>query len=181
MTHDHQSVLIALGGNVGPVVQTMQSALERLHEEPDCAVVAVSAVYSTPPWGIVDQPRFLNACAELSTMVPAHRLLDRLLAAERAAGRVRERRWGPRTLDIDMIAYGERHISTPRLSVPHPRLFERAFVLVPLADIAADRIISGRRIGDVARMCDKIGIQRIEAVLALPESMKKSAPARSAV
>ena len=168
MKRDWHSVLIALGGNLGSVVEAMQNGLDRLHAADDCSVVAVSHVYATPPWGIVEQPRFLNACAELVTTVPAHRLLDRLLAAERAQGRVRDQRWGPRTLDIDLIAYADQHIATPRLTVPHPRLFDRAFVLVPLADIAADRIISGRKVGDAARLSNHIGIEHVDAALTIP-------------
>jgi len=130
------SALVALGGNVGDVGAAMQGALERLHREPDMRVMAVSPVYWTPPWGITDQPRFLNACAELETRLPPDMLLERLQAAERGAGRERTRRWGPRSLDIDIIAYGDVKMDTPALTLPHPRLFERAFVLVPMQGIA---------------------------------------------
>lgn len=171
MMPDRVSVLIALGGNLGDVGAAMQAALDRLHAQAQTEVVAVSPIYSTPPWGITDQPRFLNACAELHTTLAPRVLLDRVLAAERAAGRLRARRWGPRTLDIDIIAYGDRRIATSRLTVPHPRMFERAFVLVPLADIAGDRLVAGQRIDAVARHLDRSGIVKTDLELKLPQTV----------
>lgn len=165
---DRTSVLIALGGNIGDVTAHMQRALDALDANGQCAVVAVSPVYSTPPWGIVDQARFLNACAELSTTLAPHALLDTILRLERGAGRVRNTRWGPRTLDIDILAYGDRHVATERLTVPHPRMFDRAFVMVPLADIAADRMIGGQRVGRAAMRVDATGIHRTEHRLDVP-------------
>lgn len=168
MTPEPASVLIALGGNVGDVGGAMQAALDRLHAEPDIRVVAVSPVYRTPPWGLTDQPMFLNACAELVTALPPETLLRRLQAAERGAGRQRTQRWGPRTLDIDIIAYGELDVDTPVLTLPHPRLFERAFVLVPLADIASERIIAGTRVKTAADRADRTGIELSDGVLKVP-------------
>lgn len=170
MTPERVSALIALGGNIGDVAGAMQAALGRLHAEPGTSVVSVSPIYSTPPWGITEQPRFLNACAELETSIPPEVLLQRVLAAERGAGRKRLRRWGPRTLDIDILAYGDQAIETPTLTVPHPRMFERAFVLVPLADIAGDRMIGGRRVTDALEGLDTSGIIRTDDLLSLPRA-----------
>ena len=161
--------LIALGGNVGDVAAAMQGALDRLHAHSACRVLSVSGVYATPPWGIVDQPDFLNACAALSTTLSPHALLDLILETERAAGRVRGDRWGPRTLDIDILTYGDETIGTERLTVPHARMFERGFVIVPLADIAADQAIAGVRVADIAAVIDRSGISRAQAQLQVPE------------
>lgn len=139
------SVLIGLGGNVGDVFASMQSAIDTLNNRADCTVRAVSDVYRTPPWGVTDQDWFLNACADLSTTLEPEPLLDVLLGIERETGRVRDHKWGPRTLDLDIIAYGHQTIDSAKLTVPHPRLAERAFVLVPLMDIAPER-----NIGDLA-------------------------------
>ena len=168
MTREPVSALIALGGNVGEVGAAMQGALDRLHAEPGMCVVAVSPVYRTPPWGITDQPRFLNACAELRTELAPETLLRRVQAVERLAGRARTRRWGPRTLDIDILAHGEVAMRTPELTLPHPRLFERAFVLVPLADIAPFRVIGGRGVRDLAAGADRTGIEMAETRLRVP-------------
>lgn len=162
------SVLIALGGNVGDVGGAMQRALDRLHAEPETDVVAVSPVYRTPPWGLTDQPMFLNACAELATALAPETLLQRLQAAERGAGRERTTRWGPRTLDIDIIAYGDLDLGTSELTLPHPRLFERAFVLVPLADIAPGRTIAGTRVREAVDRTDRTGIEPSDVVLRVP-------------
>lgn len=169
MTREPVSALIALGGNVGEVGATMQGALDRLHAEPGLCVVAVSPVYRTPPWGITDQPRFLNACAELRTDLAPEALLLRVREAERLAGRARARRWGPRTLDIDILAHGEVAMRTPELTLPHPRLFERAFVLVPLADIAPFGAIGGRSVRKAAQKADRTGIEMAETRLCVPK------------
>ena len=171
MTPDRVSALIALGGNVGDVAATMQAALDRLQAGAGTEVVAVSSIYSTPPWGITDQPRFLNACAELTTTLTPQVLLQTVLATERAAGRLRARRWGPRTLDIDILAYGDRSIKTSRLTVPHPRMFERAFVLVPLVDIAGDRLIAGQRVRTALQQVDRSGIVETDLSLKLPQTV----------
>ena len=113
-------------------------------------MIARSSDYATPPWGVEDQPPFINRCASVETGLTPHALLARAQEVERAFGRDRanERRWGPRTLDIDLIAYDDVALNDADLTLPHPRLFERAFVLVPLADIAPDRVIAGVRVKD---------------------------------
>ncbi|MFZ1679990.1 MAG: 2-amino-4-hydroxy-6-hydroxymethyldihydropteridine diphosphokinase [Rhizobiaceae bacterium] len=134
-----ERVFIGLGGNVGDVADAMRLALARIDDLPDTRVRAVSSLWRTPPWGKTDQPDFLNAVAEIATAFAPRDLLDQCLAIEKAMKRVRRERWGPRTLDIDIVAFGDRVIVEDGLAIPHPRAGERAFVLVPLAEIAADQ------------------------------------------
>ena len=128
---------VALGSNLGDREGTLRSALEALAAEPGIDVVAVSRFYDTEPVGYVDQPRFLNGAAALETELPARELLERLLAVELRFGRSREDvpPQGPRTIDLDLLLYGDAEIDEPGLRVPHPRLHERRFVLEPLADL----------------------------------------------
>lgn len=152
---------LALGGNIGDVEQAFRVALETLRAHPQIKNLQVSPVYRTPPWGKTDQPDFLNMAAEIDTDLSAHALLDLCLEIERASGRVREERWGPRTIDLDIIAYGDAVISDDRLNVPHPHAHERAFVLAPLNDIAPDLMISGKRVRDWLAQTDTSGMTRI--------------------
>jgi 2-amino-4-hydroxy-6-hydroxymethyldihydropteridine diphosphokinase len=157
------SVLIALGGNVGDVRATFGKAIATICGMSQAALVARSSDYATPPWGDEDQPPFINACIEIDTALDPHALLFVLHKVEQKFGRDRakERRWGPRTLDLDMIAYDDMSIDKVELTLPHPRLFERAFVLVPLAEIAPDRLIRGRRIKDALADLSTDGIERL--------------------
>jgi 2-amino-4-hydroxy-6-hydroxymethyldihydropteridine diphosphokinase len=157
------SVLIALGGNVGDVRSTFGKAIANICGMAQAALVARSSDYATPPWGEEDQPPFINACIEIDTSLDPHALLFTLHKVEQKFGRDRnkERRWGPRTLDLDMIAYDDVQIDKVELTLPHPRLFERAFVLVPLAEIAPDRLIRGRRIKDALADLSVEGIERL--------------------
>lgn len=156
--------LIALGGNVGDVRSTFDRAVAMLCDGAAVRLVARSSDYRTPPWGVTDQPPFINAVIAVATAPPPRDLLARALEVERALGRDRrnERRWGPRTLDIDLLAYDELVLNDPDLTLPHPRLFERAFVLVPLAEIAPDRIIAGIRVRDALKRLDTSGIERLQ-------------------
>ena len=156
-------VLIALGGNVGDVRATFGKAIATLCGMSQAALVARSSDYATPPWGDEEQPPFINACIEIDTALDPHALLFVLHKVEQKFGRDRskERRWGPRTLDLDMIAYDDVSIDKVELTLPHPRLFERAFVLVPLAEIAPDRLIRGRRIKDALADLSVDGIERL--------------------
>jgi 2-amino-4-hydroxy-6-hydroxymethyldihydropteridine diphosphokinase len=149
---------IGLGGNMGDVAAAFIMALRALDARDDCRVVARSSVWRTPPWGKTDQPDFLNMCALLDTTLKPHALLDVCLELETAAGRVRFERWGPRVLDIDLLAYGDLSVSDERLVVPHPRMFERAFVLAPLAEIAPALRIAGRDVASLAQACDRSGL-----------------------
>jgi 2-amino-4-hydroxy-6-hydroxymethyldihydropteridine diphosphokinase len=157
------SVLIALGGNVGDVRATFGKAIATICGMSQAALVAHSSDYATPPWGDEDQPPFINACIEIDTALDPHALLFVLHKVEQKFGRDRskERRWGPRTLDLDMITYDDVSIDKVELTLPHPRLFERAFVLVPLAEIAPDRLIRGRRIKDALADLSTEGIERL--------------------
>ena len=130
---------IGLGANLGDREATIRAALAALNEEDGIAVVAVSTLRETEPVGVGPQPLFLNGAAELETTLSARELLDRLLATEERFGRTRTPgEHGPRTLDLDLLLYGDERIDEPGLTVPHPRLHERAFVLEPLAEIGAD-------------------------------------------
>ena len=136
--------LIALGGNVGDVRDTLDDAIARLCDGRAVQLLARSADYLTPPWGVVDQPPFVNCAIAVSTTLAPLALLGRAHIVEVFFGRDRakETRWGPRTLDIDLVVYDDVELATPELTLPNPRLFERAFVLLPLADIAPDRVIA---------------------------------------
>src|SRR3981081_475673 len=141
-------VLIALGGNVGDVRATFQKDIANIYGMTQGVLLARSSDYATPPWGDEQQARFINACIEIETGLDPHALLFTLHRIENKFGRdrVHERRWGPRTLDLDLIAYDDVVIDKPELTLPHPRLFERAFVLVPLAEIVPDRVVAGRSV-----------------------------------
>ena len=137
---------IALGSNLGDREATIRGALDALADEPAIEVVAVSSLVDTEPVGIVDQPRFLNGAAALETELSAQDLLALLLDVERRFGRRREGvlPQGPRTLDLDLLLYGDEEIDEPGLRVPHPRLHERAFVLGPLAEVAPGLEVPGK-------------------------------------
>lgn len=164
---DRVTAYLGLGGNVGDVAASMQAALDRLNAAPSCKVVAVSRVFRTPPWGPVEQDWFLNACAEIATDLSAPELLALVLRTERDLGRVRDKRWGPRTLDIDILLYGDGTVELDNLTIPHPRMAERAFVMVPLADIAGDVILAGRPIRAYAEAFADEGLQVSDAVLSV--------------
>ena len=157
--------LLALGGNIGDVRATFDRAVAMLCEDAAVQVLARSSDYRTPPWGVRNQPPFINCCLSIATRLPPIALLHRAQAVERALGRdrVHEKRWGPRSLDIDLLTYDDLVVDSPELTVPHPRLFERAFVLVPLAEIAAERVIEGRRVHDALAALDTTGIERLPA------------------
>jgi 2-amino-4-hydroxy-6-hydroxymethyldihydropteridine diphosphokinase len=154
------SAIIALGGNVGDVRKTFETAIAHICGMTQGTLEARSGDYATPPWGDDQQAAFINACIEVETSLDPHALLFTLHKIEAKFGRDRahERRWGPRTLDLDLIAYDDVRIDRPELTLPHPRLFERAFVLVPLADIAPDRMIGGRRVRDALAKVSTAGI-----------------------
>ena len=139
---------VGLGANLGDRDRTLRAAVDVLAGEAEIEVVAVSTLRETEPVGVGDQPRFLNGVAELETTLTALDLLDRLLALEQRFGRVRiPGEHGPRTLDLDLLIYGDEAIDGPGLTVPHPRLHERRFVLEPLAELAPGLVVPGR--GDV--------------------------------
>jgi 2-amino-4-hydroxy-6-hydroxymethyldihydropteridine diphosphokinase len=154
---------IALGGNIGDVRSTFDRAIVMLCDGGSVRLTARSSDYRTPPWGVTDQPPFVNAAVAVTTSLPPHDLLARAKKCENALGRdrARERRWGPRVIDIDLLAYDDLALHDTKLTLPHPFLFERSFVLVPLAEIAADRVIAGIRVRDALERVDASGIEKL--------------------
>jgi 2-amino-4-hydroxy-6-hydroxymethyldihydropteridine diphosphokinase len=156
--------LIALGGNVGDARATLNKAVDLFCDGTDVRLLARSADYRTPPWGDENQAPFINLCIAVETGLAPQALLTRAQQVERVLGRVRAqgRRWGPRTADLDILAYDDLAIDEANLTLPHPHLFERAFVLAPLAEIAPDRLIGGIRVRDALARLDTAGIERLE-------------------
>lgn len=136
---------IGLGANLGDAAAALRSALAALPLVPGVRLVRASRLYSTPAWGIEQQPDFVNAVAMIETSLAPAALLDALLGLERQFGRDREagRRWGPRTLDLDLLLYADLSIAVPGLTLPHPHMHERAFVLVPLLELDPEVVIPG--------------------------------------
>jgi 2-amino-4-hydroxy-6-hydroxymethyldihydropteridine diphosphokinase len=136
---------VGLGANLGDREATLRRALELLEAEDGVEVIAVSQLRETDPVGVVDQPRFLNGAAAVETSLSARELLEVLLRVERDLGRVRDAaRWGPRTIDLDLLLYGDEAIDEPGLRVPHPRLHERRFALDPLVELDQGLNVAGR-------------------------------------
>jgi 2-amino-4-hydroxy-6-hydroxymethyldihydropteridine diphosphokinase len=152
---------LCLGGNLGDPRTTMAAALKRIDADRLTEVVAVSALFRTPPWGIVDQPAFLNAVAEVATRRSPRALLDLCLDTEILLKRVRGERFGPRVIDIDVLLYGDRSVKEVGLEIPHPRMAMRAFVLVPLADLAPDLSIRNVRMSSYLTALDSSGIEKL--------------------
>lgn len=163
-------VLIALGGNLGEVAANFERALGMIEALPDTHLVARSSTYRTPAWGVTDQPAFLNAVVAVTTALTPHELLARLQDIERRLGRDRrgEVRFGPRPIDLDILAYDDLVVREPDLTLPHPGVFERAFVLVPLAEIAPDHEIMGVRVADALARLDRRGIEKVPAGASSP-------------
>ena len=155
--------LIAMGGNLGSVRTTLDRAVAAFCDGSEVRLLARSSDYRTPPWGVTDQPAFVNLCLVVATELAPRALLDRARRIETAFGRNRagEQRWGPRTLDIDIIAFDQLAIDEPGLMLPHPRALERAFVLVPLAEIAPDRRIAGVTVADALARLDTAGVEKL--------------------
>ena len=163
MTQSAQSVnvFLGLGGNLGDRRETLRAAVAEIRNVLD--EVRVSALYESAAWGVTDQPAFLNAVARGRTLLSPLELLDAMQAIENDLGRVRERRWGPRLIDIDILLYGSQVIDEPRLKVPHPYMKQRGFVLRPLADLAAGLTLpDGSLVGELLTTVDQNGLRRIE-------------------
>ncbi|MGN6766693.1 MAG: 2-amino-4-hydroxy-6-hydroxymethyldihydropteridine diphosphokinase [Rhizobiaceae bacterium] len=154
---------LGLGGNLDDPQAAMAKALQAIDADPRTRVVAVSSVYRTPPWGKTDQPDFLNAVAGVETDLSPRDLLDLCLEAEKGLKRVRAERWGPRTIDIDLLLFDDLTINEPGLEVPHPRMTQRAFVLLPLAEIASELKIGGKTAAQFLATLDTKGIDRVSA------------------
>lgn len=151
MMKTKHKVYIAIGSNLDNPVNQVKSAIKELGKLPKSDVVDVSSLYRSPPVGMSEQPDYINAVTELATGLQAHELLNELEKIEFEHGRTRTtRRWGPRTLDLDMILFDDISINTPRLIVPHPEFHKRAFVLVPLYEIAHDlKLPSGKNLSEL--------------------------------
>jgi len=152
---------IGLGANLGMPARMLARALERIAALPQTRVVRASRTYRTTPWGCTGQPEFANAAVLVDTRLDSGALLDRLHAIEREGGRVRDGvRNGARTLDLDLLCFGDEVRQDPVLTLPHPRMRERAFVLVPLAEIAPDLVIPGLgKVADLLAAVDRSGVQ----------------------
>lgn len=160
MTHDGATAILALGGNVGDVAGAFAQALTAISAQERVRLLARSHIYRTPPWGVTDQPDFLNMVALVVTDLTPRELLALCLSVERTGGRVRDLRWGPRRIDIDIIAYGDVEMTDEDLTLPHPRAHERAFVLVPLAEIAPETRLGGRQVRELVAEVDAGGVLR---------------------
>ena len=156
-----RTAYLSLGGNLGDPARTMASALRLLHADAHTRVAAVSTLYRTPPWGKTDQPDFLNAAARLESSLTPRGLLDLCLDVERRLKRERRERWGPRLVDLDILLFEGEAVHEPGLEIPHPRMLERAFVLVPLAEIAPHLEIAGEGLSAHLARVDSGGIERL--------------------
>jgi 2-amino-4-hydroxy-6-hydroxymethyldihydropteridine diphosphokinase len=159
-------VLIAFGGNVGDeaaIRETLSRGVAEFCVEPDIRLVARSSDYRTKPWGVTEQPPFINCAIVVATGLPPAALLARAQTVEHKFGRdrSREQRWGPRSLDIDLIAYDDLELDTPDLTLPHPRALERAFVLAPLCEVAPESYIGGVSIADALQRLDRSGVEKL--------------------
>lgn len=156
---------LSLGSNAGDRRQMLERALARLEASGQVTVLRQSSLYETEPVGKTDQPWFYNLVAEIQTRLTPHELLDLAQAVERDLGRTRDVRWGPRTVDIDIVLYGGEQISTPRLAVPHPEMARRRFVLLPLVEIAPDLALpDGRRVDALLRDLQDQEVRRVAAL-----------------
>jgi 2-amino-4-hydroxy-6-hydroxymethyldihydropteridine diphosphokinase len=165
--------VIGLGSNLGNRLETLQGAVDLLEDTPGVRVKAVSPVYETEPWGVApgSQPSYFNAVVLVKTTLPPSSLLERGQAIEEAFDRVREERWGPRTIDVDIVSYANVVSDDPVLTLPHPRAHERGFVLAPWHDVDPEAVVPGR--GAVAELLTGIGTEgvlpRVDLELRLPE------------
>ncbi|WP_447038200.1 2-amino-4-hydroxy-6-hydroxymethyldihydropteridine diphosphokinase [Streptomyces sp. DSM 118878] len=172
LSNPHRAV-ISLGSNLGNRLETLQGAVDALEDTPGLRVKAVSPVYETEPWGVEpgSQPAYFNAVVLVKTTLPPTSLLERAQAVEEAFHRVRDERWGPRTIDVDIVSYADVVSDDPDLTLPHPRAHERAFVLAPWHDVDPEASLTGR--GSVADLLDSLtreGVTpRADLELRLPE------------
>ena len=167
-------VFVGLGSNMGEREEHIRQALDLMAALPDTDLVRASSLYDTEPVGEIEQPHFLNAVAELDTELEPRQLLWNLLLIEKRIGRVRTQKWGPRVIDLDLLLYGERVVAQPGCRVPHPRLAERAFVLVPLAELAADARVPGH--GTVAQCLQRLPAPALACVRREAELVASAPP-----
>lgn len=157
------SVYLSLGSNIGDKKAYLEVALERLNQLPQTSLAAVSSFYETAAWGKTDQDDFLNICCQLKTELAAQQLLIECQQIEKNLHRVRYEHWGPRTIDIDILLYGSEHIVTESLKVPHPYMTERAFVLVPLFEIAPSLEICGHSITSYLKTLNLEEVRKLQS------------------
>jgi 2-amino-4-hydroxy-6-hydroxymethyldihydropteridine diphosphokinase len=158
-------VFIGLGSNLENPLEQIKTAIKDMKAMVDTELVACSSLYKSPPMGPQDQPDYINAAIELETTLTPHSLLDELQKIEQQHGRVRKRHWGERTLDLDVLVYGEQVLNDDRLTVPHPGIAERAFVVYPLAELDSSLVIPG--LGNIAQVvegCPRDGLQQVENI-----------------
>lgn len=161
-----ETVFIGIGSNLGPKEENIRRALDLMAGESGVSLIGVAPLYKTSPVGYQDQDWFLNTVAEIETVLPPRDLLAALLRIESGMGRRRAVRWGPRVIDLDILLYGDEVIKTPELEIPHPRLEERAFVVVPLSRLHPDMILpGGRTAADLAALLS--GSQHVERYTSL--------------
>ncbi|MGE9294927.1 MAG: 2-amino-4-hydroxy-6-hydroxymethyldihydropteridine diphosphokinase [Puniceicoccales bacterium] len=153
---------IGMGSNLGDRAESLRAAVERLRAEPGIDVMRTSPFYETAPIGPVKQGQFLNAVLEVQTAHSPYALLHRLRRIENESGRIRRERWGPRTLDLDLLAHGQAVIATPELTLPHPEATHRAFVLAPWADLAPDFFLRGQTVREWLAACDQTGVRKFD-------------------
>ncbi|ADR52598.1 2-amino-4-hydroxy-6-hydroxymethyldihydropteridine pyrophosphokinase [Candidatus Liberibacter solanacearum CLso-ZC1] len=154
-------IAIGIGSNIGDKKKYISHALNLIHQHNNCEIIAVSRLYKTVPWGNIDQDFFLNAVALVRTKISPDSLLDILLSIENNLKRQRNEKWGARTIDLDILLAGKYSSSTERLTIPHPYIVQRAFVLVPLADVAPHMVIHGFSVIDWIKKIDVSGVQVI--------------------
>lgn len=152
---------LAFGSNLGDSAGMIGRAIDALDAMVDVSVTSRSSLYATPPWGVEDQPDFINACALVETVLAPLDLLTACKDLEVALGRVPGERWGPRLIDIDVLWMDEVSLESERLTLPHPRMTERAFVLVPLAEIAPELVVGGRSVAEWASSFEAGGIRKL--------------------
>lgn len=157
---------IAFGSNLGDRQRHIALAIDHLTRDDRVEIIGLSHFHETEPWGDPDQDRYINACALVATDFTPQELLARCLEVEESLGRVRDpaNRYGPRTIDLDIIFYDDVKLDEPDLVLPHPRLFERAFVLVPLIEVTGERIIAGRSLDQALSGLDASGVRRFETL-----------------
>lgn len=157
-----RAAYLSLGANLGKCEETLREAIRRLAAADGVTLCAVSSLYETEPWGNVDQPRFLNIAVSLRTTLTPEALLSLAQDVETALGRVRQEHWGPRTIDVDLLHIEGVERNTPALTLPHPYMLERAFVLVPLAEIAPALVVNGKTVGEWRKVLGDAGVARIK-------------------
>jgi 2-amino-4-hydroxy-6-hydroxymethyldihydropteridine diphosphokinase len=154
---------IGIGANIGDACANVARAIVLIRESAPIDVIAVSPLYRSKPWGVIDQPDFVNAVVKIRTRLSAEALLNQLLQLEKQAGRVRAlERYGPRTLDLDILIFGDQVIASPSLTIPHPRMLHRAFVLKPLHDIEPNLVLTGgEKLADLVKQIDAAELIKI--------------------